>query len=267
MISVQEHNIALLSKLGNSGNLPHALLFTGQDEVNAQKTACKFAQWLFHKDTDAHSQTASNFVDFWRAECPCVSCAQVAGLLHPDFLLHSNTQLTIGEVRGIIAKFSLAPFVASRKIAVISSVQNMPVAAGNALLKTLEEPKGNALFILIANTRSNLMPTIVSRALEIRFVAPRHARQDGHVEFTGRALWERLQDARRFNLQKKPELCDILDLWLLKLREKIMTSQTHDVVFGVKQILEAKKLLVTSNVNPELLMEELHLNLQDISYA
>ncbi len=240
--------LSLLAKIASSDNMPHALLFTGHDGEHVKKTACRFAQWLFHKERAAASPLP-DFLDFVSGECSCVSCTQVSRLLHPDFYLFDEGSLTIGEVRGMIAKFSLAPFVSSRKIAVIANAHHMTDAAGNALLKTLEEPRGNALLILIANGRASLLPTIVSRALEVRFISPRQVVSQNYGD------------------QKKSEFCAILDTQLLKLREKITGSRAYDVHFALKQTLGAKKLLMTSNVNPELLMEELHLKLQGLSYA
>lgn len=256
--------ITFLARLARMGNIPHALLFTGQDEAHAKETACKFAQWLFHTDAERESKGA-DFLDFWQSECSCAACAQVAQLCHPDFCLFDTEQLTIGEVRDIIAKFSLAPFVASRKIAVIAHADQMSDVTANALLKILEEPRGNAFFILIASARSSLLPTIVSRTLEVRFVAEREVLLARYFE--KRALYERFLEDRRFIPEKKAELCAILDIWLLKLREKIMAANTRDLIFALKQVLGAKKMLITSNVNPELLMEELHIKLLNTQYA
>jgi DNA polymerase III delta prime subunit len=234
--------------MARGGNVPHALLFTGQDAERAKKTACKFAQWLFHKEQEGTSGI-SDFSDFCETECACVSCAHVLQLTHPDFYLLDARPLTIGEVRGVIAKFSLAPFISSRKIAVIANAHHMTDAAANALLKILEEPRGNALFILIANGRSSLLATIVSRALEVRF---RGLRQGVPQEYGD---------------QRKSEFYRILDMWLLKLREQMTGSSPKDAHLALKQILAAKKMLMTSNVNPELLMEELHVKLDGLSYA
>jgi DNA polymerase-3 subunit delta' len=132
---------------------------------------------------------------------------------------------------------------------VIASADRMSNTVGNALLKILEEPRGNALIILIANARSNLLPTIVSRALEIRFSDSRQVM------------------SRQYADQKKSELCTILDTRLLKLREEITGSHAHEVHFALKQIFGAKKMLMTSNVNQELLMEDLQLKLEGFSYA
>ncbi len=55
------------------------------------------------------------------------------------------------------------------RVVLISEAQAMNPAAGNALLKVLEEPPTGTILILLANHTSELMPTIVSRCRQIRF--------------------------------------------------------------------------------------------------
>ena len=55
------------------------------------------------------------------------------------------------------------------RVVLISDAQAMNPAAGNALLKVLEEPPAGTILILLANHTSDLLPTIVSRCRHIRF--------------------------------------------------------------------------------------------------
>jgi len=63
----------------------------------------------------------------------------------------------------------MKPYEASTRVVIISEAQAMNPAAGNALLKMLEEPPAGSCLILLAPQTSDLLPTIVSRCQHIRF--------------------------------------------------------------------------------------------------
>jgi DNA polymerase-3 subunit delta' len=63
----------------------------------------------------------------------------------------------------------MKPYEASMRVVIISDAQAMNPAAGNALLKVLEEPPDGTILILVASHTSDLLPTIVSRCRHIRF--------------------------------------------------------------------------------------------------
>jgi hypothetical protein len=68
-------------------------------------------------------------------------------------------------------KLSQAPFSAPLKIAVISDAGKMSEEAQNIFLKTLEEPSGDTLIILIDEKKGDLLPTVLSRCRPVRFAA------------------------------------------------------------------------------------------------
>jgi DNA polymerase-3 subunit delta' len=76
----------------------------------------------------------------------------------------------IGSVRELIAQIGLKPFEAKWKVFVVLEADRMMVEAQNALLKTLEEPPGRGVLILISSNPAGLLPTIVSRCQEICFL-------------------------------------------------------------------------------------------------
>jgi DNA polymerase-3 subunit delta' len=60
------------------------------------------------------------------------------------------------------------PFEGARRVFILQA-DTLNVQAANALLKTLEEPEGEAVFVLLASSREGVLPTILSRAQAIRF--------------------------------------------------------------------------------------------------
>lgn len=140
--------------------LPHALLFTGMEGVGKSLTAEILAKALFCSGENP----------------PCGSCPSCRALdsnNHPDFYYlepegKSNT-IKIEQIRQMQSKIALSPYLADRRVVVIDSAECMNETAQNSLLKTLEEPTGDVVFILVTANRELLLPTILSRCMRIYF--------------------------------------------------------------------------------------------------
>ena len=93
---------------------------------------------------------------------------------HPDVKVVSRGEgeknIGIADIRSFINHFSSSSFWGGRKVGVLSGAHELSVEAANALLKTLEEPSGNALLILVANSIERLPETIKSRCQLVRFL-------------------------------------------------------------------------------------------------
>src|ERR687886_2783347 len=90
--------------------------------------------------------------------------------LHPDLseVEPEGTFTTIGQVREVVRLAASRPFEGARR-AFILRADTLNVQAANALLKTLEEPEGETVFVLLAASREGVLPTILSRAQALRF--------------------------------------------------------------------------------------------------
>jgi DNA polymerase-3 subunit delta' len=143
MILGHQKQIDYLKKILDSGKIPHALLFSGQRGLGKKKVALEFISWIFK-------------------ESP---------LSHPDFTLVEpiSQQIQIDQIRDLNWRISLKPIRAKMKAAVINSAHSMTKEAQNCFLKTLEEPRGDTLIILISEYPSLLLPTILSRCQKIKF--------------------------------------------------------------------------------------------------
>ncbi len=90
---------------------------------------------------------------------------------YPDFILiqaQGNTIL-VSQIRELIWRLSLKPSLISYKIAIIDNAHLMGIDAQHALLKTLEEPKGKSILILITDHPQALFATIRSRCEIMKF--------------------------------------------------------------------------------------------------
>ncbi|QQR83503.1 AAA family ATPase [Candidatus Peregrinibacteria bacterium] len=83
----------------------------------------------------------------------------------------SDESLKIAEVRQLNQKLSLSHAGTIRMVR-IEAIERMPIEAQNALLKTLEEPQGNTLFLLTSHQPNQVLPTIHSRCQRIEMTCP-----------------------------------------------------------------------------------------------
>ena len=81
---------------------------------------------------------------------------------------------TIGvdQIRGLVADLNLTSYEGTGKVAIIEPADAMTTNAANSLLKTLEEPPGNALLILVADRIGRLPATIFSRCQRLSVPVP-----------------------------------------------------------------------------------------------
>ena len=101
----------------------------------------------------------------------CNSCRKIESDQHPDIirLKPAGSFIKIDQIRALCQTLTLKRFEAAMRVVIITDAQAMNPAAGNALLKVLEEPPNETLIILIAAHRPDLLPTITSRCQHIRF--------------------------------------------------------------------------------------------------
>lgn len=169
-ITGHEQPISLLQATLCNGRLAHAYLFYGEAGVGKLMTAVRLAQAL---NCEQPSQTEAQ-------DCcgRCRSCLQIAARTHPDYFViepdpkAATPQIKIEQVREIEQQFVYRPLVGERKICLIDDADRLTIGAANALLKTLEEPPGHSLFILVTSRLYALPITIRSRCQALRFTTP-----------------------------------------------------------------------------------------------
>lgn len=76
--------------------------------------------------------------------------------------------IPVDEIRALIAITGRHTFEGGRRVVLIEQADKMNPPAQNALLKTLEEPVPGTIFLLMTESPSLLLPTIVSRCRELK---------------------------------------------------------------------------------------------------
>ncbi len=103
-----------------------------------------------------------------REEIPCgrcPSCRKIAGGVHPDIheLKPEGASLKIGQFRAIKESLFYFPREGIRKVCLVHEADLMTLPAANSILKILEEPPRDLVFILLSSRPWALLPTVVSR--------------------------------------------------------------------------------------------------------
>ncbi len=101
----------------------------------------------------------------------CKSCRKIIAGNHPDIIQIQprGPLIKIEQIRALLQTLSMKPYEAKTRVVILSEAQCMNAAAGNALLKILEEPPDRSMLVLIANRKSDLLPTIASRCQPVGF--------------------------------------------------------------------------------------------------
>ena len=158
----QDRVVDALRRSIAANRVAHAYLFEGIPGCGRRTTAMALIATLF-----CHQPTA----DVACGSCP--SCKKLAAGNHPDLHqlepLPDKRDISIEQVRELQQMLSLRPFEAKRKACLIEPAERMSVGAANSLLKTLEEPPGHGLLILLTSQADLLLPTVRSRCQHLRF--------------------------------------------------------------------------------------------------
>ncbi len=156
-IKGQAAPVSLLRRSLDSGKIAHAYIFEGIEGCGKKKTALALVKAIFCKETEGCGK--------------CPACRKVDALQHPD--LHmiepDGAFIKIDQIRDLQRELSYRPFEATKKACVMEAAERMNLAAANAFLKTLEEPPGNALLILLTANTDAVLPTILSRCQRLSF--------------------------------------------------------------------------------------------------
>ena len=125
----------------------------------------------------------------------CPTARFIAGDAHPDFRMVERLpnktgsalarNITVDQVRELAGLFEATPAMSDWRAVVIDSVDDLEKGAANALLKMLEEPPANCLFLLVSHVPGRLLPTIRSRC---RTLALRPLDDDAMASVLSRAL-------------------------------------------------------------------------------
>ena len=152
-----------LRKAFGSGRVSHAYLFTGP-AGSGKKTMADICVRALYCTGPEESR-------------PCGTCESCRGFAewqgHSDIYYldvdEGRTQIRVENVRDIAFALSDSSSSGGKRCVICRQAEKMKADAQDALLKTLEEPPPNTVFILCAENVSQLLPTVVSRCMPVQF--------------------------------------------------------------------------------------------------
>lgn len=146
-----------------SGRVPHALLLRGPAGNGKAMFASRLAAVLLCRSDDSPCGT-------------CDSCRLCAAGSHPDWLEvkleAERREIVVDQIRALIHSVGLTARFGRYKVVIVNPADLMNRHAANTLLKTLEEPPGATVFVLVSSHHAQLLPTIRSRCQRIDFPVP-----------------------------------------------------------------------------------------------
>lgn len=215
---------ALWSQLGGRAQHAHAYLLYGPAGIGKRALAEHWAAQLLCQRPAAAGACGE-----------CKACQLLAAGTHPDYFVlepeEAEKPIRVDQVRDLVGFVVQTAQLGGRKVVLLEPAEAMNVSAANALLKSLEEPSGDTVLLLISHQPSRLLPTIKSRCVQQACPLPGAA---ASLEWLARALPDEPAEA----LEELLALSGGSPLTAQRLHGQGVREQRAQVVEGVKKLLK-----------------------------
>lgn len=199
----QEHIKNHLTKSADRGRVPHAQLFVGPEGSGTLSMAIAYAQYLLCKNTDGENlngndacnikfktlshpdlhfafpvatndkikshPVSNHFMEEWRQLIERQPYGNLFDWYRILGIDNKQGQIGVDESQDIMKALSLKAYEGGYKVMLIWMAEKMNIAAANKLLKLIEEPPNDTIFILIAEDEEQIINTIKSRCQILHF--------------------------------------------------------------------------------------------------
>ncbi|MGL6071926.1 DNA polymerase III subunit delta' [Craterilacuibacter sp.] len=216
--------------------LPNAWLFTGMAGSGKLEFAEHLAQALLCDSPQSDHSACGQ----------CESCRWFASGSHPDFrrltpIVESEEEgkegkptrklalIKIEAVREIIEFLQLSSHRHGQRVVLVEPAESLNLASANALLKVLEEPPPDVIFLLVAHSPQRLLPTIKSRCRQYPLARPSHEVALAWLKSQGvaRAEIELAHNGGAPLFNHDPALTAVRDQFVAALAAPMLTSMLN----------------------------------------
>ncbi len=255
MIIGHQKILDYLRKSVAKDKVSHGYLFYGPEKIGKKKVAIEFAKILQCQESGGPCGI-------------CRNCQDIEKGIHPDLIFvrrgPESQEIEISQIRELRRILSLSPHLGNYKIAIVDESQNLNIEAANALLKTLEEPRGKTVLILISAFPNLLPKTINSRLQQIKFsFVPNNVMED-YLRKTD------LDDGQQKEILKissgRPGILEEIlhDLKKKELYKSFMESIVRLVDFDYNERFEYVRKIAEDRQNSIKFLEGLNIFFRDI---
>lgn len=159
-----ENVFSIIENMLSHGRIPHAIMLDGAKGLGKRSVAEELAKAIL-------CDNSHNYCGV------CRSCEVYDAGSHPDIKVikpdnKSNTAISIDAIRELGKDAFIKPMMSKRKVYIIENAETMRNEAQNAFLKILEEPPQYVVFILLSESSSMLLDTIISRCTIFNLLPP-----------------------------------------------------------------------------------------------
>lgn len=237
IIKIKMNQEILLNQIRN-GDFSHAYLLCGEDEKEKRKAVDSIIKVLKISPFDVH---------FLEKE-------------------EEKSGIPIEKIRELKRLIQLKPHSSEYKLAIIFSGENLTIEAGNALLKTLEEPPSRSLIFITVKNARNILPTINSRCQKVYVSSSLTSRENQVSIFSEKmSLPQKFNLAEKISKKDKEEIKKTVQEEIENLRIKMLLSKERSDQQRWKNLIEQSLEyfnLLQTNANSRLILENFILDFQ-----
>lgn len=247
-----ENILSSLDKLFADGRSPHAVLIDGGGEEQRKALAKLTAKMMVCSNQEKTSCGV------------CENCRKAEEDIHPDIIIvkkrDDKKSFIKDDIKKVVADAFLTPNEASKKVYILSELQNMNDECQNLLLKILEEPPRYTAFVLTSQTANAVIGTVISRVVRIRLG------KSEQIEYSEKALdvvsklsaavsspyeYEKIKATSPIDGNKKLTV-EVLELFIAVLRDAIALKSGGKVVLDE---LSSQSAALTGNCTLKKLLD------------
>jgi len=289
--SNKKNHDALVTGVNNK-TIPHAQLFYGPPKTKKLYTALAYIQYIFclnknSKDScgvcsncvknqllihpDVHfvipvcsspknqKPVSTDYLEIWKKEVLNNHSFSIENWTDVISNGKKNLSIYVQEIQEIEKKINIKSYQGDFKVVLIWNANKLNIQASNKLLKNLEEPPNKTLFILISESKQDLISTIYSRLLPIKFIEEEATNnllidEEKDTSFSNWFVeWVRLC----FQANKKNKISELIDL-----TEKIASMNRNRQIQFLNYVIEnfRKTFLYSYNLGEKIPLEISHEN-------
>ena len=221
-----------ISALVAAKRLPHAVIIEG-DVGTGKRTLARYLAKIAVCESDS-------------PPCgDCRNCHLADAGTHPDIETvapeEKKKNINVDQIRELRTTAYHSAHTASRRVFIIEQADTMTAASQNSLLKVLEEPPSDVLFILIATAAKNLLETVVSRCMVLSLFPPTYEEALAYLTDEKKLL----RDEASILLKEENNNVGKVFLRLSNSKDSVGRAAAHDYFAAIKSGSALSALLST----------------------